>query len=251
MSGHSKWASIKHKKAAADAKRGKVFTKLIREISVAAREGGGDPETNPQLRTAVERAKSANMPSDNVEKAIKKGTGELPGVTYESCLFEGYGPGGVALIVETLTDNKNRASSEIRNIFSKKNGNMAGSGSVAWMFEKKGYILVDKNNVSEDDVFSIAVDAGAEDVKTEGDKFEVYTGPKELENVKKALKGNNIKWETAELSMIPNSTIKLEGDKAKQLIALIEGLEAHDDVQKVYANFDIPDEVLEKITSKE
>lgn len=251
MSGHSKWASIKHKKAAADAKRGKVFTKLIREISVAAREGGGDPETNPQLRTAVERAKSANMPSDNVEKAIKKGTGELPGVTYESCLFEGYGPGGVALIVETLTDNKNRASSEIRNIFSKKNGNMAGSGSVAWMFEKKGYILVDKNNVSEDDVFSIAVDAGAEDVKTEGDKFEVYTGPKELENVKKALKGNNIKWETAELSMIPNSTIKLEGDKAKQLIALIEGLEAHDDVQKVYANFDIPDEVLEKITSEE
>ncbi len=251
MSGHSKWAGIKHKKAAADAKRGKVFTKIIREITVAAREGGKDPEMNPGLRTAIDRAKDANMPSDNIEKAIKRGTGELPGVTYESCMFEGYGPAGVALIAEALTDNKNRASSEIRNIFSKRGGNMAGSGSVAWMFKKKGYILIDKEVTTEEDLFTIAVEAGAEDVKIGGDKFEVFTDPKELENVKKALKDNGIEWEAAELSMIPNSTVKVEGDKAKQVLSLMDALENHDDVQNVYANFDIPDEILEKIAAEE
>jgi len=247
MSGHSKWASIKHKKGAADAKRGQLFTKIIREITVAAKEGGGNPDLNPRLRSALDRAKDANMPNDNVKMAIKKGTGELEGVTYESCTFEGYGPGGTAILIETLTDNKNRTSAEIRNIFTKKGANMAGSGSVAWIFTPKGFIVIDAALVKEDELFSIAVDAGAEDIKTEGGKFEIYCPPKELENVKNALKAKNIKWEEADLTKIPNSTIKLNEQDAKSVLALIEAFEDQDDVQKVHANFDIPDEILEKI----
>ncbi|MCK5393993.1 MAG: YebC/PmpR family DNA-binding transcriptional regulator [Candidatus Omnitrophica bacterium] len=247
MSGHSKWASIKHKKGATDAKRGRIFTKLIREITVAAKDGGGNMETNPSLRAATIRANDANMPKDNIEKAIKKGTGELPGVIYENCSFEGYGPGGVAIIVETLTDNKNRSTAEIRNIFSKRNGNMAGAGSVSWIFTSKGYLLINKTEINEDDLFSISVDAGAEDVKVGDKNYEIFTEPKDFENVKNALKTKNITWETSDLTKIPNSTIKIVGNEAKQLLGLMEALEDQDDVQKVYANFDIPDDVLEKI----
>ncbi len=250
MSGHSKWASIKHKKGAADAKRGKLFTKLIREITVAAKNGGGSPDTNPALRTAMSRANDANMPKDNIEKAIKKGTGELPGVTYESCIFEGYGPGGVAIIAEALTDNKNRASAEIRNLFSKKGGNMAGAGSVAWIFTPKGYILIDKSEIDEEELFSITVDAGAEDIKTGEKNYEIFSDPKDLEKIKQALSGKNIKWEVAELAKMPNSSVKLSGNDAKQVLSLVEALEDHDDVQKVHANFDIPDEVLEEIAQE-
>jgi YebC/PmpR family DNA-binding regulatory protein len=251
MSGHSKWASIKHKKGAADAKRGQLFTKLIREITVAAREGGGKPETNARLRTAIERAKSANMPLDNVEKAIKKGTGELEGISYESCIFEAYGPGGVAIIVEALTDNKNRTSAEIRNIFSKKSGNLAGTGSVAWIFNKKGYILIDKSQIkNEDELYSICLDAGAEDVQTQDKNYEIFTDHKDFEKVKEAIKSKGIKIETAEITMVPTSKVKVTGSDAKQLLSLIEALEEQEDVQKVNANFDIPDEVLEQIASE-
>lgn len=250
MSGHSKWASIKHKKGALDAKRGRLFTKLMREITVAAKEGGGNPEMNPRLRTAVQRAQDANMPKDNIEKAIKKGTGELPGVTYESLAFEGYGPGGVAIIVEALTDNKNRAAAEIRNIFSKRGGNMAGAGSVSWIFSSKGYILIDKAQIGEDELFSICIDAGAEDVKVSDKNYEVFCDPKDFEKVKVALQGKNITCESSELTKIPNSTIKVSGNDAKQLLGLIEALEDHDDVQKVYANFDIPDDVLEEMAKE-
>ncbi len=250
MSGHSKWASIKHKKGAADAKRGRLFTKLIREITVAAREGGGNPDTNARLRTAINAAKDANMPKDNIEKGVKKGTGELPGVSYESCTFEGYGPGGVAIIVEALTDNKNRAAAEIRNIFSKKGANMAGAGSVTWIFTPKGYVLVNKDQISEDEIFSISVDAGAEDVKSSEKSYEVFCDPKDFEAVKQAFQDKGIKWENAELTQVPNSTIKVTGNDAKQLLSLMETLDDHDDVQKVYANFDIPDEVLEEIAQE-
>ena len=250
MSGHSKWASIKHKKGATDAKRGRLFTKLIREITVAAKNGGGSPDTNPGLRTVITRANEANMPKDNITKAIKKGTGELPGVTYESCTFEGYGQGGVAILVETLTDNKNRASAEIRNIFSKKGGNMAGAGSVSWIFTSKGYILIDKTLISEDELFSVAVDAGADDIKSGDKNYEVFTSPKDFEAVKAAIEAKNIKWLTAELTKTPNSTIKIVGNEAKQLLSLVEVLEDHDDVQKVYANFDIPDQVLEELAQE-
>lgn len=250
MSGHSKWATIKHKKGAADAKRGQLFTKLIRELTVAAKEGGGNADMNPRLRTAISRANDANMPKDNIEKAIKKGTGELPGVSYESIMFEGYGPGGIAIMVDVLTDNKNRSTAEIRNIFSKRNGNMAGSGSVAWIFTAKGYICVDKSQISEDEIFSISVDAGAEDVKTSEKSYEVFCDPKDFENVKAALQKKGIKWEDADLSRIPNSTVKVTGIQAKQVLGLIEALEEHDDVQKVYANFDIPDNVLEEIAKE-
>ncbi|MEM7816673.1 MAG: YebC/PmpR family DNA-binding transcriptional regulator [Candidatus Aenigmatarchaeota archaeon] len=250
MSGHSKWAGIKHKKAIQDAKKGRIFTKIIREITVAAREGGGNPDTNPRLRTAIDRAKDVNMPMDNIEKAIKRGTGELPGITYESCIFEGYGVGGVALLVETLTDNKNRTSAEIRNIFSKKGGNLAGVGSVAWIFQKKGYIFIDKNQISEDELYSIAIEAGAEDIKVGDKNYEVFCSPKDFETLKEVLTKKGIKWEIAELSMVPNSTVKLTGSQAKQLLSLIEALEEHDDVQKVYANFDIPDEELEEMAKE-
>lgn len=246
MSGHSKWSSIKHKKAATDAKRGALFTKLIKEISVAARNGGGNMETNVSLRTAVQKAKSGNMPGDNIDRAIKKGTGELPGVVYESIFYEGYGPGGVAILVEALTDNKNRASAEVRNLFSKKNGNLAGAGSVSWMFSKKGYILVEKDKAGEEKLMDIALNAGAEDMSSESDLYEITTSVSNFEKVKQALGDNKIPLQSAEITMIPSSLVKVTGQDAKNVLALVEALEEHEDVQKVYANFDIPDEELEK-----
>ena len=251
MSGHSKWASIKHKKAATDAKRGKIFTKLIKELTIAAREGGGNSDTNPRLRTAIAKAKSSNMPADNVDRAIKKGTGELPGVTYETIVYEGYGPAGVALMVEVLTDNKNRATAEVRNIFSKKGGNLAGAGSTAWMFNKKGYILVEKSQSDEEKLMSIVLEAGAEDMKAEGGNYEITTSPQDFEAVKQALESQNIALQSAELTMIPASTVKVVGSDAKVVIGLVEALEEHDDVQAVHANFDIPDEILEQSADEE
>ena len=248
MSGHSKWASIKHKKAATDAKRGKLFTKLIKEITVAARQGGGDPGTNSRLRTAIDRARQANMPQDNIDRAIKKGTGELEGVSYEEFTIEGYGPGGIAIMVDVMTDNKNRTTADIRNIFSKKNGNVAGTGSVSWIFEKKGYIEIDKSSATEDKIMSIALDAGAQDMETQEDIYTITTDPKDFEAVKKALVNNNITLKSAEITMMPKSTIKLIGDEAKQILSLVETLEDNDDVQNVYANFDIPDEIVEQET---
>ncbi|MFA5271595.1 MAG: YebC/PmpR family DNA-binding transcriptional regulator [Candidatus Omnitrophota bacterium] len=251
MSGHSKWASIKHKKGAADAKRGQLFTKLIREITVAAREGGGKPDMNARLRTAIDRARTANMGSDNIENAIKKGTGQLEGVIYESCIFEAYGPGGVAIIVETLTDNKNRTSAEVRNIFSKKTGSLAGAGSVSWMFKKKGDILIDKSQVkSEDELYSISLDAGADDVQVGEKNYEIFCDQKDFEKLKDALNANNIKIEEAEITMVPSSKVKVGPTDAKALLSLIEALEEQDDVQKVHANFDISDELLEKIAAE-
>lgn len=250
MSGHSKWASIKHKKGAADAKRGRIFTKLIREITVAAKEGGGNPDMNPTLRTAISRANDANMPKSNIENAIKKGTGELPGVVYEAGLLEGYASGGVAIIIETLTDNKNRTTAEVRNIFSKRGGNMASPGAVAWIFSKKGSVVIDKTKISEDELFNVSVEAGAEDVKSDGDNFEVLCAQSEFEAVKEAIKAKGVEWEMAELVMIPSSTVKVEGNTAKQVLALMEALEDHDDVQKVYGNFDIPDDVLESLAKE-
>lgn len=249
MSGHSKWAGIKHKKALADAKKGQMYTKLIKEITVAAREGGGNPETNFKLRAVMTKAKELNMPSDNVKMAIKRGTGELPGVTYETVMYEGYGPQGVAIMIQTLTDNKNRTTAEIRNIMSKKGGNLAGSGSVSWMFSQKGYILIDKSEAPEDEIFSIVLDAGAEDMKSDAKNYEVTTSIQNFEKVKAALQAKGIKWQVAETTMIPSSTIKLMGNDAKQILSLVEALEEHDDVQEVYANFDIPDEILEQLTS--
>ncbi len=251
MSGHSKWASIKHKKMAQDAKRGRLFTKLIREITVAAREGGGNPETNPRLRTAIDRAKEANMPQDNITKAVQRGTGELPGQVFEEIIYEGYGPSGVALMVQVLTDNKNRTSSEIRSIFSRKGGNLAGAGAVAWMFQRKGYILVEKDKVDEEVVMEAAIEAGAEDIKTESKNYEIITAPSDFEKVKNYLKDKNIPIFSAELTMIPNSTVKITGQTAKQVLSLVEALEEHDDVQNVYANFDIPDEEMEALAKEE
>ena len=246
MSGHSKWATIKHKKAATDAKRGNLFTKLIREVTVAAKNGGGDPTTNARLRTALDRAKQSSMPQDNIDRAVKKGTGELEGVTYEEFSIEGYGAGGVAIMVEVLTDNKNRSTSEIRNIFSKKNGNVAGAGSVGWMFQKKGYIEIDKKAYpDEEKIMGVVLDAGAQDMETEGDVYAVTTDAKDLENVRKALEAGKVKPKSADITMIPSTTIKLEGEKAKQVLGLVEALEEHDDVQNVYANFDVPDELME------
>ena len=246
MSGHSKWATIKHKKGALDAKRGQLFTKLIKEISIAAK-GGGNPETNPRLRTAIERAKASNMPTDNIDRAVKKGTGELPGVVYEEVTYEGYGPKGIAILVEIVTDNKNRASSEIRNIFAKTGGNMAGSGSVSWIFEKKGYFVVSKKTIDEDKLMSIVLEEGAEDLITEEENYAIKSSPADFEKVKKALDANKIKLESAEITMVPKSTIKVVGDDAKQVLALVDALEEHEDVQNVYANFDIPDDILKTL----
>lgn len=248
MSGHSKWASIKHKKAATDSKRGKLFTKLIKELTVGAREGGGDPDANPRLRLAVQKAKDANMPKDNIEKAIKKGTGELPGVIYESMVYEGYGPSGVAVLVDVLTDNKNRAAAEVRSIFTKKNGNMAGSGSVAWQFKQKGMIIVEKGKSEEDKLMNIILENGAEDMHSVDDVYEISIPPREFEAVKKAIEGSGIEITSAEVTMVPDSTVKIP-DKgvAQQVLGLINALEDNDDVQNVYANFDIPDEILSEI----
>jgi YebC/PmpR family DNA-binding regulatory protein len=249
MSGHSKWKTNKSRKTAADAKKGAAYTKVIREITMAAREGGGNPDTNIRLRTAMTRAKEASMPSDNVKMAIKRGTGELPGVTYETINYEGYGPGGVAIMIEALTDNKNRTTAEIRNIMSKKGGNIAGSGSVSWMFAKKGYILIEKSQAKEEELMSIVLDAGAEDFKSDEKNYEIFTSTQDFEKVKQAVEAKGIKLQDAEVTMIPSSTIKLIGNDAKQLLLLIDALEEHEDVQQVYANFDIPDEILEQVAS--
>ena len=248
MAGHSKWKKIKRKKGAADAKRGKLFTHLIREITVSARKGGGDPDFNPALRAAILSARQANMPSDNVDRAIKKGTGELEGVTYDEVNYEGYGPGGVAMIVEVITDNKNRTVSEIRSCFTKYNGNLAVAGAVSWMFSKKGIITVDKDGVLEEKLLEIVLEVGAEDMNDEGDYFEIRTAFELFEAVKRALEDQKIKISSSEMSMIPQSTVHLDGKQAEQMLKLVEALEDHDDVQKVHANFDIDEEVLEKMT---
>ena len=245
MSGHSKWATIKHKKAATDAKRGSLFTKLIKEITIAARSGG-KPEANPRLRVAIERAKEASMPSDNIERAIKKGTGELEGVSYEDITLEGYGPGGVAIFIEGVSDNKNRTTSEIRTIFSKRGSNMAGAGSVSWMFEKKGYFVIGKDTIDEDKLMGIVLDAGAEDLIAEDENFAVKTAPADFFKVKKVLEDNKIKVEDAEITLLPKSTVKVEGDDAKKVLELVDALEDHEDVQHVYANFDIPDDLIKE-----
>ena len=249
MSGHSKWATIKHKKGALDAKRGALFTKIIKELTVAAKNGGGNPESNPRLRTVLQKAKEANMPADNIERAIKKGTGELPGVSYEETTYEGYGPAGVAVLIEVLTDNKNRTTAEIRNILEKKGGNMSGAGSVAWQFHKKGFIVVKKEDVNEDKLMSIALDAGASDFNLSGDLYEITTEPHDFEAVKKAVADAGIKTESAELTRIPSATVKVAGhSEARAVMGLVEALEESDDVQNVYANFDIPDEILQELS---
>lgn len=253
MSGHSKWATIKRKKGATDAARGRLFTRLIKEITIAARSGGGNPDGNPRLRLAVQTAKSSNMPADNIKRAIQKGTGELPGVAYEEITFEGYGPGGVAVLVDVVTDNNNRTVSEMRHVFSRNNGNLGQSGSVAWMFSKKGTISVlagaQKTPITEDDLLNIILEAGADDMQADGDEFTISTSPAAFEPVKKALEDKSIVIENAALSMVPQNTVKVTGKEAEQTLRLMEALEEHDDVQNVYANFDIDDKELAALNS--
>ena len=244
MAGHSKWANIKHKKGRADAARGKLFTKLIREITVSAREGGGDEASNPRLRAAVLSAKSENMPAVNIDRAIKKGIGELPGESYEGAVYEGYGPGGVALFIEVLTDNKNRTVSEVRHLLNKYNGSMAESGAVAWVFDQKGVIVVQKEGVDEESLMTAALDAGAEDIIEEDSCYEVYTPMQEFDLVRKALESESITMERAELTRVPQNTVPVEGQPARQLLKLMEMLEDQDDVQRLYANFEMDDEVM-------
>ena len=250
MSGHSKWKTNKGKKSIADAKKGATYTKIIKELTVIAREGGGNPDTNPRLRAVMQKAKEANMPSDNVKMAIKRGTGELPGVVYETCMYEAYGTGGVALMIEVLTDNKNRTSAEIRNIMSKKGGSFAGAGSVSWMFTMKGYFLIEKSQAKEDELMNTVLDAGAEDMKSDDKNYEVFCAPQNFEKVKQAIEAKGIKPQDAEVTMVPSSTIKIVGNEAKQLLSLIDTLEEHDDVQHVYANFDIPDEIMDELAGE-
>lgn len=249
MSGHSKWAQIKHKKAYVDAKKGKTFTKIVKEIAVAARLGGGDPSGNPRLRTAIEKAKEVNMPSENVKRAIMKGTGELPGVAYEEFIYEGYGPAGVAILLDVLTDNKNRTLSEVRHIMAKSGSSLGEAGCVAWMFVKKGYILVDKTKIDEDTLMSIALDAGAEDMKNDPkeDTYEIITAPEDMGKVKTALELSGISFSLAEITMLPKSYVALDQKSGEQMLRMIEALEDHDDVQNVYTNSDIPDEVIAKV----
>jgi len=239
MSGHSKWHSIKHKKGALDAKRGKLFTKFIKEITVAARSGGGDPDGNARLRKAIADAKAGNMPNDTIERAIRRGTGEEEGVHYEEITYEGYGPGGVALMVQAMTDNRNRTVAEIRHLFSKNGGNLGESGSVGWIFEKKGYIVVEKAAKPEEELFDLAIEAGADDLRDDEDNFEIITSPENFDGVLSAVKSAGIEPQVAEVEMIPQNYIKLEGADARQMLKLMEALEDHDDVQKVSANFDI------------
>ncbi len=247
MSGHSKWSSIKHKKGAADAKRGKIFTKLIREITVAARFGGGDPSGNPRLRAAIAAAKAENMPKENIERGIKKGTGEIEGVSYEEASYEGYGPGGVAVLVDCLTDNKNRTVADIKHIFERYGGRLGEPGCVAYMFEKKGLIVIEKDKVDEERLLDVVLEAGAEDVKEEETEFEVITDVSDFESVKNAIDGAGIPYTFAEITMAPKNTVKVEGKKAQQILNLMQGLEDIDDVSHVYANFDMPDEVMEAL----
>ncbi len=248
MSGHSKWATIKHKKGALDAKRGKIFTRLIKEITMAAKSGG-DPDKNPRLRTAIQAAKAENMPADNIKRAVQRGTGELPGATYEEFSLEGYGPGGVAILVDISSDNRNRTVSEIRHVFSKNGGNMAEAGAVSWMFHKKGDIVVPKSLAKEDDLMNIVLEAGGEDLKDDGENWEVVTEPGSYEAVLEAVKKAGIEPASASVAMIPQNYIKLEGSNAATMIRLLEALEDHDDVQHVHANFDIDQKVLEEVAS--
>jgi YebC/PmpR family DNA-binding regulatory protein len=247
MSGHSKWSQIKRKKNKIDQNRGKLFSKLIREITTAARVGGGDPKGNMRLKAAFEEAKAINMPSDTLKRAIQKGTGELPGETYEEVTYEGYGPSGVALLVKVLTDNKNRTAPEIRHGFSKFGGNLGEVGSVSWMFERKGLILVEADRVDEDELLSLALEGGATDMRRADTIFEISTEPAQLEAVRRILEERGVPLQSAEVTYVPQSTIRLEGKEAQQILRLVEGLEELDDVQKVYANFDIPDDVLETL----
>jgi YebC/PmpR family DNA-binding regulatory protein len=248
MSGHSKWSSIKHKKGAADAKRGKIFSKLIKEITVASRLGGGDPDGNPRLRSAISAAKAENMPKDNIERAIKKGTGELEGVSYEEASYEGYGPGGVAVLVDCLTDNRNRAVADVKHLFERNGGTLGEPGCVAWMFEQKGLIVFDMDKVDEEQLLELALEAGAEDVKEEETEFNVITDPSDFESVKKAFDDAGLSYTFSEVTMIPKNTVKVEGKKAQQMVNLMQALEDNDDVSNVYANFDISDEVLEALS---
>ena len=247
MSGHSKWATIKHKKAATDANRGRTFTRLIKEITIAARHGG-DPETNPRLRTAVLAARNENMPADNIKRAIQRGTGELPGVTIEETSYEGYGPHGVALIVEVATDNKNRTVSEIRHIFSRFGGNLGEAGCVAWMFSKRGSVVVPKKNATEDQLMNTVLDAGAEDLRDDGEQWEIVAPPEAVEAISKALKDAKIEVVNSEVTMLPQTYVKLEGKEAEQMIKFVEALEDHEDVQRIYSNFDIDARVLEQVS---
>jgi YebC/PmpR family DNA-binding regulatory protein len=249
MSGHSKWSTIKHKKAAKDAKRGKIFTKLIKEITVAARLGGGDVKANPRLRTAVLAARAQSMPGDTIDRAIKKGTGELEGVHYEEVVYEGYGPGGVAVMIEILTDNRNRTVAELRNVLDKCGGNLGTTGSVAWMFTKRGLITVERAQVDEDKVMEVALEAGADDVTDSGDILEVLTAPDQLEGVKDALEQAKITAASAEVTMMPSTTTSISGKQAEQMVRLLEALEDHDDVQRVSSNMDIAAEELEQLSA--
>ncbi|MDQ3350037.1 MAG: YebC/PmpR family DNA-binding transcriptional regulator [Acidobacteriota bacterium] len=245
MSGHSKWHTIKHKKGAADAKRGKIFTRIIKELTVAARGGGGDPDMNPRLRTIVAEAKSVNMPADNIKRAIQRGTGELPGVSYDEITYEGYGPGGAAVIVETLTDNKNRTVGEIRHTLAKFGGNLAAENSVAWMFDKKGYIVVDKAKASEDTLMAAAIDAGADDMRDDGEAWEVVSAPEAFQKVLDAVKALGVEPDAAEIAFLPQNYVKLEGKPAQQMIRLMEALEENEDSKKVWSNADIEEKEIE------
>lgn len=250
MSGHSKWATIKHKKAAIDAKRGKAFTKIIKEITVAARMGGGDTDTNPRLRLALNNAKSANMPSDNIKRAIMKGTGELPGQIIEEIVYEGYGPGGAALYIEVMTDNKNRTVAEIRHILSRHNGNLGSVNSVSWKFERKGVILIDSKQTDEESLLALILDAGGDDLSLEGTDFQVTCDPNDLESIRKVVSDAGIEIESAEITMLPKTSVKLEGKDAEQILKMMERIEEHEDVQNVYSDFDISDEVMEKLSAE-
>jgi YebC/PmpR family DNA-binding regulatory protein len=246
MSGHSKWHSIKHKKAATDSKRGRIFTRLIKEMTAAARAGGGDPDSNPRLRLAVATAKAANMPADNIKKAIMRGTGELPGISYEDVNYEGYGPGGVAIFMHVLTDNRNRTVAELRHALSKNGGNLGETGCVGWMFDRKGYFVVEKTAADEEKLLELALGAGADDMREDGSNFEILTTPENFEPVRAALEAQKIPTASAEISMIPQNYIKLEGKQAQTMLKLMEALEDHEDIQNVWANFDIDESALEE-----
>jgi len=245
MSGHSKWHTIKHKKGAADAKRGKVFTRIIKELTVAARAGGGDADTNPRLRTIVAEAKSVNMPADNIKRAIQRGTGELPGVSYEEITYEGYGPGGAALIIETLTDNKNRTVGEIRHLLGRFAGNLAAENSVAWMFDKKGYIVVDKTKADEEALMAAALDAGADDMRDDGDSWEIISAPESFQKVLESVKALGLETAAAEIAFLPQNYVKLEGKPAQQMVKLMDAIEDHEDTKKVWSNADIEEKEIE------
>jgi|YNPMSStandDraft_1061717.scaffolds.fasta_scaffold00742_5 YebC/PmpR family DNA-binding regulatory protein len=250
MGGHSHWAGIKHKKAANDAKKGKIYTKLIREITIAAKLGGGDPDKNPRLRKAIEDAKEVNMPMENVKRAIMRGTGQIPGATYEEVVYEGYGPSGIAVMIEATTDNKNRTFNELRVILEKHGGNMGTNGCVSWIFERKGYITINKQDINEDEIFNIAIECGADDIKNEPDNdvYEIFTSPETFEDVRKKLFEKKLNLQTAEITMIPKNEVKVEDEeKAKSIIAMMDELENHDDVKNVYSNFDIPSQILDKL----